>query len=338
MQLDPLQKLPQIGAMNPLASMMQPQQQLTDPSHQQLSPSIAYWASATTKEVWDECEKWGTVVDVFISSKTSMADARFGFLIRRGSSLREWDTYLGVPQKNRMVAKSFAAAVQQGSHDSWSRNQVYVQKKYDNYVEKQATENNGFTNFQIRYIGGRWVWIDLDVENDLSSFRLSVEMDKIFTEFKHIDKDFVTDERVVWIDIVGVPLCAWTRDAFKKIGTLWGESLFVDIDKGESLAHGKVCVLTKLVNKIKEGIRVKVNRKYYNVLINEFAYWAPDFEFEDDCESNESSESDCSDGKKSNTSSGPTFFEEFYTEEPVHKSCQEKSDYDPFNLMGLIDK
>ncbi|GJU97017.1 zinc finger BED domain-containing protein RICESLEEPER 2-like protein [Tanacetum coccineum] len=35
---------------------------------------------ATTKEVWVECEKWGTVVDVFISSKTSMAGARFGFV------------------------------------------------------------------------------------------------------------------------------------------------------------------------------------------------------------------------------------------------------------------
>nr|GEV35062.1 RNA-directed DNA polymerase, eukaryota, reverse transcriptase zinc-binding domain protein [Tanacetum cinerariifolium] len=204
-----------------------------------------------------------------------------------------------------MVAKSFVAAVQQGSYDSWSRNQVYVQKKYDNYVEKQATsnnsdspclvkrnlelidddclsfesnkssflaravniqiihrlhsilENNGFTNFQIRYIRGRWVWIDLDAENDLYSFRLSVKMDKIFTEFKHIDKDFGTDERVVWIDIV-------------------------------------------------EGIRVMADRKYYDVLINEFAYWAPDFEFEYDCESNESSESDCLDGKKSDTSSGPT--------------------------------
>ncbi|GKC42512.1 hypothetical protein Tco_1060234, partial [Tanacetum coccineum] len=102
------------------------------------------------------------------------------------------------------------------------------------------------------------------------------------------------------------------------------ESLFVDIDKGESLAHGKVCVLTKLVNKIKEGIRVKVNEKYYDVLINEFAYWAPDFEFEDDCESNESSKSDCWDGKKLDTSSGPTASEECYTEQPMHKSGQEQ--------------
>nr|GEV36773.1 hypothetical protein [Tanacetum cinerariifolium] len=90
---------------------------------------------------------------------------------------------------------------------------------------------------EIRIIEGRWVWIELDAENDLSSFRLFVEINKVFTEFKSIDEDFVLDERAVWIDIVGVPLCAWSSNAFKKIGTLWGESLFVDLDKGESLAH-----------------------------------------------------------------------------------------------------
>ncbi|GJR47268.1 RNA-directed DNA polymerase, eukaryota [Tanacetum coccineum] len=65
---------------------------------------------------------------------------------------------------------------------------------------------------------------------------------------------------------------------------------------------------------------------------------APDFEFEDDCESNESSESNRLDGKKSDTSSSPTASEECYTEQPMHKSGQEQSDSDPFNLMGLIEK
>ena len=40
MQLDPLQKLPQTGAMNPIASMMQPQQQLTDPSQQLMRQNL----------------------------------------------------------------------------------------------------------------------------------------------------------------------------------------------------------------------------------------------------------------------------------------------------------
>nr|GEV39741.1 RNA-directed DNA polymerase, eukaryota [Tanacetum cinerariifolium] len=96
----------------------------------------------------------------------------------------------------------------------------------------------------------------------------------------------------------------------KRLVLCEGDNLFVDIDKVKSSAHGKVCILTKLMRKIQEGIRVKVKGKYYDVLINEFTYWAPNFKFNDDYESNESSESDCSDGQKSNTSLDPKGFEE----------------------------
>ncbi|GKF72926.1 hypothetical protein Tco_0219258, partial [Tanacetum coccineum] len=92
------------------------------------------------------------------------------------------------------------------------------------------------------------------------------------------------------------------------------------------------------MSKIQEGIRVKANGKYYDVLINEFAYWAPDFEMDGDCESNESSESECSDGHKSDTSLDSKAFEDNCKEQPVSKSVLEQSESDPFNLMGLIEK
>ena len=92
------------------------------------------------------------------------------------------------------------------------------------------------------------------------------------------------------------------------------------------------------MNKIQEGIRVKVKGKYYDVSINKFAYWAPDFELDDDCESNELSESDCSDGQNSHNRLDPKDFEERCTEQPVPMSVQERSNSDPFNLMGLIEK
>ncbi|GKD72833.1 hypothetical protein Tco_1331115, partial [Tanacetum coccineum] len=116
-----------------------------------------------------------------------------------------------VSQEKILGNKSFIAAVQWGSHDTWSRCQAYVSKKNDNYVEKHATSNNinssclvkrivelnddvclslesskssflaravniqiihrlhsileinGFTNFHIRYIGGRWEGIRVNI-------------------------------------------------------------------------------------------------------------------------------------------------------------------------------
>nr|GEY11108.1 hypothetical protein [Tanacetum cinerariifolium] len=96
---------------------------------------------------------------------------------------------------------------------------------------------------------------ELDAENDLSSFRLSMEMSKVFTKFKPIDKDFIPDERVVWIDIVGAPLCAWLSNAFKKIGTIWqGESLFVDLDKSYDCYKRLSSALINFKNKL-QGLK-----------------------------------------------------------------------------------
>ncbi|GJT08926.1 hypothetical protein Tco_0843388 [Tanacetum coccineum] len=37
--------------------------------------------------------------------------------------------------------------------------------------------------------------------------------------------DFVANERIVWVDIEGVPLHAWLRKTFTKICSKWGEML-----------------------------------------------------------------------------------------------------------------
>nr|GEV91254.1 RNA-directed DNA polymerase, eukaryota, reverse transcriptase zinc-binding domain protein [Tanacetum cinerariifolium] len=45
-----------------------------------------------------------------------------------------------------------------------------------------------------------------------------------FTAMKHVTHSFKADERIVWIEISGLPLNAWTSKAFKKIAGSWGKS------------------------------------------------------------------------------------------------------------------
>ncbi|GKG53030.1 hypothetical protein Tco_0552298, partial [Tanacetum coccineum] len=40
-----------------------------------------------------------------------------------------------------------------------------------------------------------------------------------------VPQDFVSDERIAWVDIKGVPLHAWTCETFSRIGKKWGEML-----------------------------------------------------------------------------------------------------------------
>ncbi|GJX44795.1 RNA-directed DNA polymerase, eukaryota, reverse transcriptase zinc-binding domain protein [Tanacetum coccineum] len=49
-----------------------------------------------------------------------------------------------------------------------------------------------------------------------------------------LSNTFTVDERMVWIEIVGLPLQAWTSNAFKKVASIWGEPIFVDEDVNEN--------------------------------------------------------------------------------------------------------
>ncbi|GJZ75940.1 RNA-directed DNA polymerase, eukaryota, partial [Tanacetum coccineum] len=51
--------------------------------------------------------------------------------------------------------------------------------------------------------------------------------------------DFVSDERVVWVDIEGIPLHVWSRETFAKIGNKWGEALDIEDNFGSSFARLK---------------------------------------------------------------------------------------------------
>ncbi|GKE14058.1 hypothetical protein Tco_1421635, partial [Tanacetum coccineum] len=76
-----------------------------------------------------------------------------------------------------------------------------------------------------------------DVPVNLIPYNLhtkSPSLKKDFGEFRpgnvidEVNQDFVSDERVVWLDIEGVPLYAWSRKSFDKIGNKWGEVLNIE--------------------------------------------------------------------------------------------------------------
>ncbi|GJX17464.1 hypothetical protein Tco_0218296 [Tanacetum coccineum] len=55
--------------------------------------------------------------------------------------------------------------------------------------------------------------------------------------------DFVSDERIVWVDIEGVPLKAWSRETFNRIGKIWRETL--DLKKMRNSSFGQKRLLQR---------------------------------------------------------------------------------------------
>ncbi|GKE47179.1 RNA-directed DNA polymerase, eukaryota, nucleotide-binding alpha-beta plait domain protein [Tanacetum coccineum] len=79
--------------------------------------------------------------------------------------------------------------------------------------------NEGFQELKLVYLGGLWVMIELSSSKAKSGFMKHVGIASWFRQLRNAQADFVSRERIVWVDIEGVPLHVWSRATFSKIGS-----------------------------------------------------------------------------------------------------------------------
>nr|GEV03112.1 RNA-directed DNA polymerase, eukaryota [Tanacetum cinerariifolium] len=89
--------------------------------------------------------------------------------------------------------------------------------------------------------------------------------------------DFVSKERIVWVDIEGIPLNAWSRETFVKIGKIWGDTLDLEDNSDSSFGRKRLCIKTKHAVSILESFKIIVRGKVYMVRAKELFTWNPSF-------------------------------------------------------------
>ncbi|GJV13593.1 RNA-directed DNA polymerase, eukaryota [Tanacetum coccineum] len=133
----------------------------------------------------------------------------------------------------------------------------------------------GFEHFKINYMGGSWVWIEFQNEETCMQFKCNKAIKSTIKEFTMVTGTFTLTERAVWVEVIGLPMCAWTPSAYKKVASIFGEILFLDNDPDEQKGSGKVCINSKVLDFIHDRVSVTVNGRDYSVLIKEIANWSP---------------------------------------------------------------
>nr|GEV50644.1 RNA-directed DNA polymerase, eukaryota [Tanacetum cinerariifolium] len=83
--------------------------------------------------------------------------------------------------------------------------------------------------------------------------------------------------RIVWADIEGVPMHAWSRNTFRKICSKWGEALDLEESKDDFFACKRICIKTKQEDNILEKFKIIVKGKIYVVRAKEPFVWSPSF-------------------------------------------------------------
>ncbi|GJY81186.1 RNA-directed DNA polymerase, eukaryota, reverse transcriptase zinc-binding domain protein [Tanacetum coccineum] len=100
---------------------------------------------------------------------------------------------------------------------------------------------------------------------------------------------FKVDERMIWIEISGLPFCAWGSNAYKKVASLFCKFKFFEDEESTAMSLGKVFISTRSYKQVSETIKVEVNREIFDIYVHEIGTWNINI---DDNTSDSSSHSD----------------------------------------------
>ncbi|GJY20524.1 RNA-directed DNA polymerase, eukaryota, reverse transcriptase zinc-binding domain protein [Tanacetum coccineum] len=365
----------------------------------------AYFSS---KDLWNTCSKFGTVLDVFIPSKVSKQGKRYAFarfkkvsnvdsLISnlRSVWLGSFHLYANVARFNRDTKTSDA----QNSHSNVPLNTS--KPSYAKVLGKKESPQNhdepvivleegmlnfegepvlvgcvkdfkslsnlqnvfyseGFNGIKITYLGSFWVMMEFDSFQSCDKFRTHESINSWFSSLSPWSPHFEVQDRIVWIDVEGIPLRAWSKTTFNKIARKWGELVFMDDSNSANKYSMRLCVKTTFFHLIAESFKVIIKGKVYVVRAKEVTGWVPDFGEENSDESEDYSDNN-SVGKKNWVESeegeiipesvqNDAFIDNIVESEPNNRDSRENQSGqhilkpsnhpsgDPFGLEDLICK
>nr|GEX59146.1 RNA-directed DNA polymerase, eukaryota [Tanacetum cinerariifolium] len=136
-------------------------------------------------------------------------------------------------------------------------------------------EEEGFQNFKISYLGGMWVLIELESSIASQKFIKHARVGSWFSSLQPTSNSFVSDERIVWISIEGLPLKVWSFNTFVKLVSKWGELVEWKNIEDNKFFRKQLCVKTKLNEIICERFKVIIQGNVHWVRAKEMEGWDP---------------------------------------------------------------
>ncbi|PWA99336.1 RNA-directed DNA polymerase, eukaryota, Nucleotide-binding alpha-beta plait domain protein [Artemisia annua] len=133
--------------------------------------------------------------------------------------------------------------------------------------------NEGFVDLKIHHAGGLWIWIQFPSVASCSEFQSNASINRLSSSIKYVTPSFKVDERMIWIEINGLPLCAWGSNAFKKVACMFGKFMFFETEQSAAMCTGRVCISTKSQQFVSESVQVEIHGETFNIQVHELGTW-----------------------------------------------------------------
>ncbi|GJZ32560.1 hypothetical protein Tco_0577996 [Tanacetum coccineum] len=94
-------------------------------------------------------------------------------------------------------------------------------------------------------------------------------MQYLYTSIKPTSPSFKVDERLIWVEINGLPLCAWGSNAFKKVAGMVGKFTFFEAEESTTISSGRICISTRSHKFVLEKVHVEAHGEIFEVHVHE---------------------------------------------------------------------
>ncbi|GJZ37002.1 RNA-directed DNA polymerase, eukaryota [Tanacetum coccineum] len=252
-------------------------------------------------DLWKLCGVYGTVVDVFIPNRMSKAGKRFAFV--RFIRVVDMDRLIG--NLCTLWVGRFHIHANAVRYERPSKSNIFKKHPNPKGFSKEGTfvsvmkepppqfsqddissqspalvldDACGFSEVSVSYLGGLWVLLELNTLETREKLLQRVGAKSWFHVLQSATHDFVSKERIVWVDIEGIPLHVWSRETFLKIGRKWGETMDIEESSISSFARKRLCIKTSMADNILESFKVIFKGKLYMVRAKELFAWTPRFQ------------------------------------------------------------
>nr|GEW96167.1 alpha/beta hydrolases superfamily protein [Tanacetum cinerariifolium] len=129
----------------------------------------------------------------------------------------------------------------------------------------------------VRFISFGVMIVFQDDETN-KSFQFNLVVGSWFSQIIQAHNDFVIDERVIWVEVEGVPCKWWSRNTFSRIASIWGTLLNGEELEEEGYHSNRICIRTKLKTVVFDSFKMVYRGMTCWVRAIEVPGWVPDFE------------------------------------------------------------
>ncbi|PWA95475.1 hypothetical protein CTI12_AA008630 [Artemisia annua] len=249
----------------------------------------------SVRELWNIYGKAGTLVDVYIAKHRNALGQMFGFC-----------RFIKVSNQESLINSLSNVWIARGSTNINSKSPNFVhedaginnpsiivsQDKPNEFPfallgcykdfraianTRSMCRNEGFLDVDFKYLGCLWVLFDFGSSDARDKFLNHKGVSTWFTILKPWHDDFVVEERLIWLEVEGVPIRAWDNQVFNQICNKWGEVLFIDDSDVSNRLSKRLCIKSTHANLIFVSILVTLNNVTYTIRVRELCSWTPTF-------------------------------------------------------------